>query len=120
MQPEEDEVSVEVPVCWSCGGTPCDWERFSPDLLDHINKLFLVVQDGSRFHSKMHVAVPNKTIRFALYRTFIYQRYGFLGKGNHVRLGNCVENKIKQLFPSDNDEYVGFQSGDGSVGEEEF
>ncbi len=55
-----------------------------------------------------------------MYRTFIYQRYGFLGKGYHVRLGNCVENKIRQLFLSDNGECVGFQSGDGSVGEEDF
>ncbi len=120
IQLEDDEESVEVPVCWSCGDTPCDLERFSLDILDHINKLFPVTQDGSGVQSKTRIAVHNKTIRYALYQTFIYQSYGFLGKGNCVRLGNCVENKIRLLFPSDNDEYVGFQSCDGSVGEKEF
>jgi hypothetical protein len=67
IQLEDDEESVEVPGCWSFGGTPCDWEKFSPDVLDHINKLFPVTQDGSSVHSKAHVAVPNKTIQYALY-----------------------------------------------------
>jgi hypothetical protein len=70
VQPEEGEEVVEVPVCWSCGGTPCDWKRFPPDTLDHINKWFPASQDGSRVHSKTHVQVNNKTIRYTLHRTF--------------------------------------------------
>jgi hypothetical protein len=44
-----------------------------------------------------------------LYRAFTYQQYGYLGKGNQVQLGSCVENKIKELFPSEDNDYVGFQ-----------
>ena len=56
-------------------------------------------------------AVDNKKIRFALYRAFTYQRYGYLGRGNRIKLGSCVENKIKDLFPSELEEYVGFRPG---------
>ncbi len=46
--------------------------------------------------------------RFALYRAFTYQQYRYLGKDNRIQLGSCVEYKIEELFPSEDNDYAGF------------
>jgi hypothetical protein len=43
---EETDDEVEVPVCWNCGGTPCDWERFSDEVLEEIDAKFPVGENG--------------------------------------------------------------------------
>ena len=63
-----------------------------------------------------HEIVPMKKIRYALYRSFTYARYGQLGKNNRIKLGRCVEDKIKELFPNpEGVEYTGFQPADEDV-----
>jgi len=55
-------------------------------------------------------------IRYALYRSFTYARYERLGKNNRIKLGRCVEDKIKELFPNpEGVEYTGFQPADEEV-----
>ena len=77
--------------------------------MEEIDVKFPVGEDGERIDGDTLDKVDNKKIRFALYRAFTYQRYGFLGKGNRIQLGSCVENKIKELFPSEDNAYVGFR-----------
>ncbi len=38
----------EVQVCWLCGGTPCDWLEYSPELLQEIEEKFPKDSNGNR------------------------------------------------------------------------
>jgi hypothetical protein len=54
--------------------------------------------------------------RYALYHAFTYACYGHIEKNNHIKLGKCVEEKIKELFPNpDGEEYTGFLPADEYV-----
>jgi hypothetical protein len=97
----DNDNNLEQPVCLSCGGTPCDWVKYSEDVMKEVNEKFPVGEDGVRINPDSLEAADNKKIRFALYRAFTYQCFGYLGKGNRIKLGSCVENKIKDLFPSE-------------------
>jgi hypothetical protein len=104
-----DAVIEEEQVCWLCGGTPCDWLEYSVKLLEEINNKFPTDVDGNRIDASSHEIASMKQIRYALYRAFTYAQYGHLGKGNRIKLGKCVEEKIKELFPNpDGEEYTGF------------
>jgi len=105
-----------VEVCWLCGGTPCDWLEYSGELLREIDEKFPKDSNGNRMDGSTHEAVPMKKIRYALYRSFTYARYERLGKNNRIKLGRCVEDKIKELFPNpEGVEYTGFQPADEEV-----
>lgn len=74
-----------------------------------IDETFPVGEDGFRIDPDTLDEADNKKIHFARFRAFTDQHYGYLGKGNRVKLGSCVENKIKKLFPSESEEYLGFR-----------
>ena len=57
------------------------------------------------------VAVSNAKMRKALYRLFTYKKFGHLGKGNRIPIPNCVTDKIKEMYPDDDDSYMGFDGG---------
>jgi len=48
MNVNEAEVKEEQ-VCWLCGGTPCDWEEHSAELLQQLEEKFPLDGDGKRF-----------------------------------------------------------------------
>jgi hypothetical protein len=111
-----DSVFEEEQVCWLCGGTPCDWLEYLTDLLEEINNKFPTDVNGNRIDASSHEVVPMNQIRYTLYRAFTYAQYGHLGKNNCIKLGKCVEGKIKELFPHpDGEEYTGFLPADEHV-----
>jgi hypothetical protein len=102
-------VIEEEQVCWLCGGTPCDWLEYLAKLLKEINNRFPTDVNGNRIDASLHEIVSMNQIRYTLYHAFTYARYGHLGKNNRIKLGQCVETKIKELFPNrDGQEYTGF------------
>jgi hypothetical protein len=54
--------------------------------------------------------VSNETMRFRLYRAFTYAKFGNLGTGHPIPLPSCAGNKIKEMYPSTDGKYVGFQA----------
>jgi len=44
-----------------------------------------------------------------MYCMFTYETFGCLGKGNRMKIPECVESKIKQNFPDLNGNYTNFQ-----------
>ncbi len=106
----------EVQVCWLCGGTPCDWLEYSNELLQEIEEKYLKNSNGNRIDGATHEVVGMKKIRYALYRSFAYARYGWLGKNNRIKLGRSLQEKIKELFPHpEGVEYTGFLPADEDV-----
>jgi hypothetical protein len=65
-----------------------------------INEKFPKDNDGSKIDETTDKVVKMNKIRYALYHAFIFAQYGRLGKNNRIKLGKCVEVKIKELFPN--------------------
>lgn len=74
--------------------------------------------------------MPHNEIRKALYRQYILQKHGKLGKAVRKEIPQCVMNGIREAWPSSDDMYMGFkeksiesregdQSGDSESGDNE-
>ena len=113
---EYNDYEDEIPVCYECGGTPCQWTEFGSDLLENFQEMYVTSmqssQDGEvhtiiKDRSSGHV-IPNNLVRKMLYRTFTLLKYGHLGKDNRVRVPPCVESKIREIAPDIHGRYTGF------------
>jgi hypothetical protein len=101
-------------ICsYTCGKPPCEWLGYGVAVLDAINEQFdvmpattsvFVVEKGSGNE------VSNNKIRFSLYQMFTYEKFGFLGKENRMKIPNCMETKAKELFPALNGNYTNFRA----------
>ena len=54
-------------------------------------------------------AGENNLKRKMAYRIAVREIYGRLGAGVRKQLPECVVRGVRQLYPSDNDEYMGFR-----------
>ena len=87
-------------MCAVCGGTPCDWIVYGEE----------AVQDIEKEYSSELDTIDNRTLRHSTYKLFIYSKYGFLGKGNRIKIAPCVVDHIRQKWPDPNGEYTGYHS----------
>ena len=87
-------------MCAVCGGTPCDWIVYGEEAVEDIEK---------EFSSELNT-IDNRTLRHSTYKLFIYSKYGFLGKGNRIKIATCVVDRIRQKWPDPNGEYTGYRS----------
>jgi hypothetical protein len=39
VEGDNDDDNLELLVCWSCGGTPCDWFKYSEDAMEKVNEI---------------------------------------------------------------------------------
>jgi hypothetical protein len=56
--------------------------------------------------------VPNNTVHFTFYQLFTYTKFGHLGRGDRVKIPNCVEGKVKARFPELEGNYTNFIGGE--------
>jgi hypothetical protein len=104
----EDEV-----CCYTCAKTPCEWIEYGIPMLQQVQEKFNTETAKSAGHciaKSNGDEVPNNKVRFMCYRYFIYEKYGHLGKGNRMKLPDCVEKKIKEEFPSLDGTYTNFRA----------
>jgi hypothetical protein len=58
--------------------------------------------------------IPNKSIRYALYREMAAKYFGRLGKGVRMKLTTCIAGEILDAYPKGRGgEYVGFKENNG-------
>jgi hypothetical protein len=90
---EREAMENEDVCCYTCGKTPCEWLEYGVEVLDANEKRFdcskalsngYVVKLGSDNH------VQNNNIHFSLYHMFTYEMFGCLGKGNRMKIPDCV------------------------------
>ncbi len=100
--PVNDSLANYYVCCYTCGKTPCEWLEYGIDVLSAFKDHF----DISPAQSAGYVVelgsgneVSNNRIRFTRYRMFTYEKFGCLGKGNRIKLLDCVETEIKKTFP---------------------
>ncbi len=65
--------------------------------MKEVDAKFPVGEDGEWIDGDTLENVDNKKIHVVLYHAFTYQWYGYLGKGNQIQLGSCVENKTSYV-----------------------
>jgi len=108
---EREAVENEDVCCYTCGKTPCEWLEYGVEVLDAIKKRF----DCSDAKSNRYVVeigldnhVQNNKIHFSLYRMFTFENFGCLGKGNRIKIPDCVESRTMELFPDLEGNYTNF------------
>jgi len=109
--PMTESLANNDECCYICGKTPCKWLEYGVDVLSAVRNCFdvstaetagYVVEQGSGNE------VSNNRVQFKMYRMFTYEKFGGLGKGNQMKLPNCVESAIKRTFPDLDGNYTNF------------
>jgi len=95
LHDEEDD-----DMCAVCGCTPCDWIVDGEEAVQEIEKEYSSELD----------TIDNRTLRHSTYKLFFFSKYGFLGKGNRIKIAPCVVDRIRQKWPDPNGEYMGYRS----------
>ena len=85
----------EIETCVICGSTPCEWEEFGTQVVEHSRTLYKREMRGENevIVDDNDVLIPNNTMRRQLYRVFTYLKFG-------------VTTQIRNMFPDT--EYMGF------------
>ena len=93
-----------------CQSMACEWEELGEGVVEQSNFLYNREQrDGQEvIVDDNGVVVPNSKMRRALYRAFIYLKFGHLGKGNRIPIPSCVTKKIREMYPEADGNYMGF------------
>ena len=97
-QDNDDDESV----CVVCGGTPCEWDEYGPELISRQSLMVRreVGDDGiEKLIDSAGRSIPNNKMRLYLYRLFTYLKFGHLGRGNRIPIPNCVTSQIRNLYP---------------------
>ena len=107
-----EDIEEDESVCAICGGTPCEWEEFGPELIRRAS--LMARRSGSEEGGEDLVDSSGRPITYTkmrcfLYRTFTYMKFGHLGRGNRIPLPNCVLREIKKLYPDPEGYYKGFR-----------
>lgn len=55
--------------------------------------------------------LENKNFRFISYKQYIWWSYGYLGKNRRKPLPNCVIQKIREVYPEANGNYIPYRAG---------
>ena len=59
--------------------------------------------------------MAQNVVRKALYHLFTYLKYGHLGRGNRIPIPSCVMEKIREEYPDQNREFMGFCEDNGDA-----
>ena len=55
--------------------------------------------------------LTTKEIRKFGYRTYIFEKYGIMGKGYRIKIADCVVDEIRNIYPEEDEEdYTGYHS----------
>ena len=92
-------VDGEINVCVLCGGSPCYWSQYGEDVITKTNAIMSENGDGAIY------SLARKTA----YKTFIFERFGYLGKYNRIQLPRCVLEAIRSEWPDTVGAYMGFK-----------
>lgn len=87
---EKTEVILEVYK--HCSLADCEALRYQEPLADHAKK----ISDEN-----------NSEVRKKLYRFYVTQKWGYLGKGVRVRIPDCVREEVRKIAPDSEGKYMG-------------
>jgi hypothetical protein len=91
---EHEEPPEDAWFCPKCSDSPCWFLQWQQEIEVCV--------------SVMSPDLSNKQKRYQLYRHITRRRHGMLGKGNRRPLPSCIEEGMKDLYPSE--KYTGYKS----------
>jgi len=109
-----DAIDAKGTVCDYCTNSPCDWTLFGEEIILHLNEKYVgqfmdgsgIVVDASAENS---MPINNRKLRYLAYSAFTLAKHSYLGKKKQVPLPNCVVHGIRDTFPDESNNYVGFR-----------
>ena len=81
------EVNDYVAFCEYCSSEDCDRMKWW-DLLDYDYETMFDDEEKDNAHKRVF-----------MYRSFLYEKYGYLGKGNRSMIPHCVACYCTEMFP---------------------
>jgi hypothetical protein len=111
---DKDTVAQISVACDNCNCIPCDWTRYSPEIISYVKEKY----EGCYLDSAGNVVdenvdgaaiVTNHHLRYLCYSAFSAAKHGYLGKKKRIPLPACVTIGIRDVFPDDRNAYVGFK-----------
>ena len=87
-------------ICIYCGETPGNWQRSGDIIITGAQSAYPHVAGNTTVPCNI-VPTPMKLVRKHCYKLYMYQKYGHLGKGNHMIMPKYVGDKIQHFFPVD-------------------
>ena len=107
----EEEEDNET-LCSVCGECPCEWIRYGELLIQSGEQQFPnVLREENVLQGDVHDAVQRRKARKFVYRLYVYNRYGHLGRGRRVKIPLCVRDRIRERWPEANaEDYMGHMS----------
>ena len=103
------EEEKEEAICVRCGDRPCSWIVMKRTMEEHANSI-RPADDMDGDKSNELLKTDRAKLRKALYRLYVYEIYGHLGRGNRVCIPVCVRDQIRAFYPDPDDEYMGHMS----------
>ena len=94
---EEEKIEGGETVYPRLGSTPCQWITYGKD----------IIEGGWEMHSGGD-NVENHRKRKPMYPLFTYLKYGHLGKRNMIPIPTCVVEKMREMFPSPDGNFLGY------------
>ena len=90
--------------CNICESEPCLFDK-------HIQYVLSEVESVKEEYATVNgQQCPNNLCRKTCYRQFSQMVNGHLGKGNRVRLPQCIEDRVRLQFPNESGrDYLGFR-----------
>lgn len=102
LEEGNDVEETESVLCDECGGTSCYWEKKGVSIIsvveDYCNSEKIEAEDVIK---KYFLGPGASTVRKITYRTYVGERYWFLGPGNSVRIPHCIKREKRRLWPDD-------------------
>ena len=86
-------------MCKYCKRRPCVWTAFTTD-----NAAFLSVQ-----HRMVNSGGRARKARKSVFQRITRKLHGVMGAGKRKRLPQCVEDNVRQMFPSKDGRYMGYK-----------
>ncbi len=93
---EEMEAEAAVDMgCNNCDKTPCEWLEYGVIAASFCDKFDVstALENGYVVDQSTGAKVPNQKIGFSF-----YEKFGHLGRGNRIKIPDCVKQWVKQMF----------------------
>jgi hypothetical protein len=103
-KPSKDDPSdiVDGVKCENCHNQPCDWTKYGPEIIDHLNNNYVgnyMNEDGivvDELTEKSSI-ITNHQLQFLAYSAFTSMKHGYLGKKKPIPLPHCVQCGIRVI-----------------------